>query len=104
VRPVSDDSASAGGIVEREGVFVVRDGKAVFVPVRVGISMTTSRSQRRGGRRSGAERQREAPRDLVTGPRQDRGGGRRGVVVKPDAGEARPLIQVRGLTKTYQMD
>jgi HlyD family secretion protein len=38
VRPVSDDSASGGGIVEREGVFVVRDGKAAFVPVRVGIS------------------------------------------------------------------
>lgn len=38
VRPVSDDSASGGGVVEREGVFVVRDGKAAFVPVRVGIS------------------------------------------------------------------
>ena len=39
VRSVSDDSASAGGgVVEREGVFVVREGEAVFVPVRVGIS------------------------------------------------------------------
>ena len=38
VRPVSDDSASSGGVVEKEGVFVVREGKAVFVPVRVGIS------------------------------------------------------------------
>ena len=38
VRPVSDDSASGGGVVEREGVFVVRDSKAAFVPVRVGIS------------------------------------------------------------------
>jgi len=37
VRPVADDSVS-GGVVEREGVFVVRDGKAAFVPVRVGIS------------------------------------------------------------------
>lgn len=37
VRPVVDDSAS-GGVVEREGVFVVRDGTASFVPVRVGIS------------------------------------------------------------------
>ena len=34
-----DDSASAGGgVVEKEGVFVVRDGRAHFVPVRVGIS------------------------------------------------------------------
>jgi len=39
VRQVSDDSAAASeGVVEREGVFVVRDGKAVFVPVRVGIA------------------------------------------------------------------
>lgn len=38
VRPVSDDSASGGGVIEREGVFVVRDNKATFVPVRVGIS------------------------------------------------------------------
>jgi HlyD family secretion protein len=38
VRSVSDDSASAEGVVEKEGVFVVRDGEAVFVPVRVGIS------------------------------------------------------------------
>jgi len=38
VRPVSDDSASSGGVMEKEGVFVVRDGKAHFVPVRVGIS------------------------------------------------------------------
>ncbi|HJR53692.1 MAG TPA: efflux RND transporter periplasmic adaptor subunit [Gemmatimonadota bacterium] len=38
VRSVSDDSASAAGVVEKEGVFVVRDGEAVFVPVRVGIS------------------------------------------------------------------
>ena len=38
VRSVSDDSASGGGVIEREGVFVVRDGKAEFVPVRVGIS------------------------------------------------------------------
>jgi HlyD family secretion protein len=38
VRPVSDDSASSGGVLEKEGVFVVREGKAQFVPVRVGIS------------------------------------------------------------------
>ncbi|MGH7565596.1 MAG: efflux RND transporter periplasmic adaptor subunit [Gemmatimonadota bacterium] len=38
VRPVSDDSASSGGVVEKEGVFVVRGGEAQFVPVRVGIS------------------------------------------------------------------
>ena len=38
VRPVADDSASSGGVVEKEGVFVVRDGEARFVPVRVGIS------------------------------------------------------------------
>ncbi|HYO45300.1 MAG TPA: efflux RND transporter periplasmic adaptor subunit [Gemmatimonadota bacterium] len=38
VRPVADDSASSGGVVEKEGVFVVRDGEAHFVPVRVGIS------------------------------------------------------------------
>ncbi|HEY7472023.1 MAG TPA: efflux RND transporter periplasmic adaptor subunit [Gemmatimonadota bacterium] len=38
VRSVSDDSASGGGVLEKEGVFVVREGKAVFVPVRVGIS------------------------------------------------------------------
>jgi len=39
VRQVSDDSAAASkGVVEREGVFVVRDGKAVFVPIRVGIA------------------------------------------------------------------
>ena len=38
VRQVVDDAAGADGVVEREGVFVVRDGKAHFVPVRVGIS------------------------------------------------------------------
>ncbi len=39
VRQVSDDSADAeGGVTEKEGVFVVRDGKAHFVPVRVGIA------------------------------------------------------------------
>jgi HlyD family secretion protein len=39
VRQMSDDSAAASeGVVEREGVFVVRDGRAVFVPVRVGIA------------------------------------------------------------------
>lgn len=37
VRPVVEDTAS-GGVVEREGVFVVRDGEARFVPVRVGIA------------------------------------------------------------------
>lgn len=37
VRPVVEDTAS-GGVVEKEGVFVVRDGKATFVPVRVGIA------------------------------------------------------------------
>jgi HlyD family secretion protein len=37
VRSVADDSAS-DGVVEREGVFVVREGTATFVPVRVGIS------------------------------------------------------------------
>ncbi len=37
VRPVQDDTAE-GGVVEREGVFVVEDGEARFVPVRVGIS------------------------------------------------------------------
>ncbi|HUP01908.1 MAG TPA: efflux RND transporter periplasmic adaptor subunit [Gemmatimonadota bacterium] len=39
VRQVADDTAgSGGGVVEREGVFVVEDGTARFVPVRVGIS------------------------------------------------------------------
>jgi HlyD family secretion protein len=38
VRSVSDDSAAGGGVLEKEGVFVVREGRAVFVPVRVGIS------------------------------------------------------------------
>jgi HlyD family secretion protein len=39
VRNVSDDSPqAAGGVVEREGVFVVENGKARFVPVRVGIA------------------------------------------------------------------
>lgn len=38
VRPMADDSASSGGVIEKEGVFVVRDGEAHFVPVRVGIS------------------------------------------------------------------
>lgn len=36
VRSVVQDTAS-GGVVEREGVFVIRDGKAHFVPVKVGI-------------------------------------------------------------------
>jgi HlyD family secretion protein len=38
VRSVSDDSAAGGGVLEKEGVFVVREGRAAFVPVRVGIS------------------------------------------------------------------
>ncbi|CAN5291900.1 efflux RND transporter periplasmic adaptor subunit [soil metagenome] len=38
VRQVADDSASQGGVAEREGVFVVKDGEARFTPVRVGIS------------------------------------------------------------------
>lgn len=37
VRQVADDTAEAG-VVEREGVFVVADGEARFVPVRVGIA------------------------------------------------------------------
>lgn len=37
VRPVEDDAAE-GGVVEREGVFVVEDGQVRFVPVRVGIA------------------------------------------------------------------
>lgn len=37
VRTVVADTAS-GGVVEREGVFVVRDGEAEFVPVKVGIA------------------------------------------------------------------
>jgi len=37
VRPVEDDAAE-GGVVEREGVFVVEDGTARFVPVKVGIA------------------------------------------------------------------
>jgi HlyD family secretion protein len=37
VRSVADD-ATAEGVIEREGVFVVRDGTARFVPVRVGIT------------------------------------------------------------------
>lgn len=37
VRTVVADTAS-GGVVEREGVFVVRDGEATFVPVKVGIA------------------------------------------------------------------
>lgn len=38
VRSMADDTAGSGGVVEREGVFVVRDGTARFAPVRVGIS------------------------------------------------------------------
>jgi len=39
VRQVSDDAAeSEGGVVEREGVFIIVDGKAKFVPIRVGIA------------------------------------------------------------------
>ncbi|MCK5439328.1 MAG: efflux RND transporter periplasmic adaptor subunit, partial [Gemmatimonadetes bacterium] len=38
VRPVADDAAGSDGVVEREGVFVVRDGTARFTAVRVGIS------------------------------------------------------------------
>ncbi len=39
VRNVSDDSPEAeGGVTEREGVFIVEEGKARFVPVRVGIA------------------------------------------------------------------
>ena len=38
VRPVADDAAGSVGVVEREGVFVVRDGTARFTAVRVGIS------------------------------------------------------------------
>lgn len=37
VRSVVADTASEG-VVEREGVFVVRDGEAEFVPVKVGIA------------------------------------------------------------------
>jgi len=37
VRQVADETASEG-IDEREGVFIVRDGKARFVPVSVGIA------------------------------------------------------------------
>ena len=37
VRSVADD-ATAEGVIEREGVFVVHDGTARFVPVRVGIT------------------------------------------------------------------
>lgn len=37
VRQVADDAAESG-VREREGVFVVRDGEAHFVPVRVGIA------------------------------------------------------------------
>ncbi|MGH7542752.1 MAG: efflux RND transporter periplasmic adaptor subunit, partial [Gemmatimonadota bacterium] len=37
VRSVADDTA-VGGVAEREGVFVVRDGTARFTPVRVGIT------------------------------------------------------------------
>jgi len=38
VRQIADDTAGAGEVAEREGVFVVNDGEARFVPVRVGIS------------------------------------------------------------------
>lgn len=38
VRAVADDSRGSEGVVEREGVFVVSDGVARFVPTRVGIS------------------------------------------------------------------
>jgi HlyD family secretion protein len=39
VRQISDDAAAESeGVVEEEGVFVVREGKVVFVPVRVGIA------------------------------------------------------------------
>jgi HlyD family secretion protein len=38
VRQISDDSVSTEGVTEREGVFVVDDAKAKFVPVRVGVA------------------------------------------------------------------
>lgn len=38
VRSMADDAAGSDGVVEHEGVFVVRDGTARFAPVRVGIS------------------------------------------------------------------
>ncbi len=38
VRSMADDAAGSDGVVEREGVFVVRDGTVRFAPVRVGIS------------------------------------------------------------------
>jgi HlyD family secretion protein len=38
VRQVSDDAEGTDGVSEKEGVFVVREGRAVFVPVRIGIS------------------------------------------------------------------
>jgi len=38
VRPMADDAVGSDGVVEREGVFVVRDRTARFTPVRVGIS------------------------------------------------------------------
>ncbi len=38
VRSMADDAAGLDGVVEREGVFVVRNGTARFAPVRVGIS------------------------------------------------------------------
>lgn len=38
VRQISDDAAGAQGVAEREGVFVIENGRARFVPVRVGIA------------------------------------------------------------------
>lgn len=38
VRQVADDAAGGEGVGEQEGVFVVRNGAAHFIPVRVGIS------------------------------------------------------------------
>jgi HlyD family secretion protein len=38
VRQFSDDAMGAEGVAEREGIFVVEEGKAKFVPVRVGVA------------------------------------------------------------------
>lgn len=38
VRQVADDAAETGEVSEEEGVFVIRDGTARFVPVTVGIA------------------------------------------------------------------
>ncbi|MBW3660063.1 MAG: efflux RND transporter periplasmic adaptor subunit [Gemmatimonadetes bacterium] len=87
VRPVAEDTAS-GGVVEREGVFVVRDGRAHFVPVKVGIA---------GDRFFEVERGLEEGARVVSGPYQALRDLRDGQIVEAEEAEREgPLSARRG--------